>query len=268
MLQAYPGIPIHVVAMATATPIALHVAALQWRVRDGGMGVFAEAALEEGALVECCYSIPLKSVDVPSAELQQRLYDVGDGCLHFPFGWGLLYADASAEKANVTWILEVKEWKGESMHHLCLRTSCAVAAGTELCVCRTAASTAKLDVVSWALSSFEDQGLQLPSVEPGLGAAVNLRGTWRGKKLTIVVLVVIVINTCIFILGNSFFLLLLLSFLQVFSGSDLASATLQSNLFSERVKAGNQNHHAVWVPLMLRDNSRMPPSYLNIIPRK
>ena len=181
MLQAYPGIPRHVVAMATATPIALHVAALQWRVRDGGMGVFAEAALEEGALVECCYSIPLKSVDVPSAELQQRLYDVGDGCLHFPFGWGLLYADASAEKANVTWILEVKEWKGESMHHLCLRTSCAVAAGTELCVCRTAASTAKLDVVSWALSSFEDQGLQLPSVEPGLGAAVNLRGTWREK---------------------------------------------------------------------------------------
>eukprot|EP00439_Symbiodinium_sp_Y106_P021615 s2238_g2.t1 len=132
------------------------------------MGVFAEEPLEEGALVERCCSIPLKSVDIPSEVLQQRLYDVGDGCLHFPLGWGMLYADASQEQANVAWSLEVLESDGAALHHLCLRTSSAVAAGTELRVCRSAAvQDEHVDVVNWSLSAFEAQRLQLPQAEPG-----------------------------------------------------------------------------------------------------
>ncbi|CAE7681537.1 ABCC2, partial [Symbiodinium necroappetens] len=137
-------------------------------LEEGRMGVFAEEPLEEGALVERCYSIPLKSVDIPSAVLQQRLFDVGDGCLHFPLGWGMLYADASQDQANVAWSLDVLESDGAALHHLCLRTSSAVAAGTELRVCRSAPVFEHVqDVVNWSLSAFETQGLQLPQAEPG-----------------------------------------------------------------------------------------------------
>ena len=154
--------------MAAASDSAAWVAALSWQERDGCMGVFAEETLDEGSLVERCYSIPLKSVDIPSATLQRWLYDVGDGCLHFPLGWGMLYADVSKEQANVTWSVDVTEQNGVALHHLCLRTTSVVAAGAELRVCRSAAaSSEQKDVVAWSLSAFEEQGLKLPQAEPG-----------------------------------------------------------------------------------------------------
>ena len=154
-----------------ASTLPAACAALSWQLHDGRMGVFAEEAFEEGALVERCYSIPLKSVDVPSSDLRQRLYDVGDGCLHLPLGWGLLYADAPKEKANVSWSLDVTEWKEAPMCHLLLRATCAVAPGTELLVSRSSATITEQDVVSWTLSRFQDQGLKLPQAEPGKAAA-------------------------------------------------------------------------------------------------
>ena len=187
------------------------------------MGVFAEEPLEEGALVERCYSIPLKSVDIPSEVLQQRLYDVGDGCLHFPLGWGMLYADASQEQANVAWSLEVLESDGAALHHLCLRTSSAVAAGTELRVCRSAAvQDEHVDVVNWSLSAFEAQRLQLPQAEPGPTTADTFKKERLGGEL-------------------------LLRERSLRLGSDLDGEALPSKLFVDRVKVDFSSIHGCGV---------------------
>ncbi|CAK0802917.1 unnamed protein product [Prorocentrum cordatum] len=115
-----------------------------------------------GEVVETCYCLPLRPSEIPGSALPRLLFDRGlggDAPLLFPFGWGLLYNDASegGPGANLAWQYEESvDAGGVARPYLRLATSRAVEAGAELCVARRSARGGTRDALGGALAALLD----------------------------------------------------------------------------------------------------------------